>query len=323
MNLFYKILLAVSCCILSAVGTSQVVISGTVYDSTKAVPVNGVIVRSTGGMIAITDSNGKYSIPATISDSLVFIYQNKPTAKFSVSAIPNTGILDIALHVRIHEKYIRLKEVKVYAKSYQQDSIAYRERYAKIFNYQRPGVRLSSNAYSGAVGADLDELINIFRFKRNKQLKKMQQRLESEEREKFIDYRFSKTTVRRVTRLEGRELDEFMKLYRPQFDFTANSSMVEFYQYILDASYEYQSNKEKEKYVDSRFNKELVHLATGLTGTDLDLFMKRYRPGYHFTLNSNAAQFHEYIMAAYQQFKIAEPGKRSSGDGQASPANNQ
>jgi hypothetical protein len=67
----------------------------------------------------------------------------------------------------------------------------------------------------------------------------MQERLLEQEQENYIKYRFNKTTVKRITRLEGKELDEFMLLYKPDFEFTQMASTVEFYQYILNASYQY------------------------------------------------------------------------------------
>lgn len=282
---------------------SQLTVTGTIYDSTKIVPVKDVLVKSSNGTTAVTDSNGRYTIVTSDKDSLTFIYRNKPTAKFGVNQIPNIGGFDISLHIRVAEKFKTLKEVRVYAKNYRQDSAENRENYAKIFNYQKPGLSSNTNAYSGAAGADLDELINVFRFKRNKQLRKMQQRLEEEEKENYINYRFNKTTVRRVTRLEGEDLELFMKEYRPGFDFTLNSSVVDFYQYMLNASYEYRMNKEKESYIDSRFTKELVKMATNVPDKETDAFMKKYRPGYEFTRNSSPEEFYQYIITAFNQFK--------------------
>jgi hypothetical protein len=307
LNHIYKIIFTFWASLFFAYGKGQITIAGTVYDSTKIVPVKNVTIKSTGGAVAVTDTNGRYSMVVMPADSLIFIYQNKPTLKFAVKDMPNTGIFDIALHIQVNEKYKRLKEVRVYAKNYRQDSMQNRERYAKIFNYQKPGIKLNTNAYSGAVGADLNELINVFRFKRNKQLRKMQDRLEAEEREKFIDYHFSKTIVKRVTRLEGKELDEFMKKYRPSFDFTLNSGMVEFYQYMLDASYEFKLNRDKELFIDSRFNKSVVTLATGLTDGDLEIFMKRYRPSFEFTKNCTTQDWYTYINNAFAEFKQPQP----------------
>ena len=282
---------------------SQLTITGTVYDSSKIVPVKDVLIKSSSGTTAVTDSNGRYTIVATETDSLIFIYHNKPTLKFAVAQVPNIGSFDISLHIHVTEKYKMLKEVKVYAKNYRQDSMENREQYAKIFNYERPGIKLSANAYSGAAGADLDELINIFRFKRNKQLKRMQHRLEEEEKENYINYRFNKTTVRRITKLEGKDVEIFMKEYRPDYEFTINSNVVDFYQYILNSSYEYKINREKENYIDSRFNTELVKTITALPEKDLDVFMKKYRPGYEFIHNSSPQEFYDYVLNASNEFK--------------------
>lgn len=191
----------------------------------------------------MTDSAGNYNIPVLETDSLTFIYNYKPTAKFAVMQIENTSSFNISLRVRVAEKFKTLKEVKVYGKTYKQDSIENREQYAKIFRYQRPGISPNTDAYTGAAGLDVNELINIFRFKRNRQLRRMQERLLEEEKEHYISYRFNKALVRRITHLEGKDLDIFMKEYRPDYEFTQASSLVDFYQYILNAAYEYRGKK--------------------------------------------------------------------------------
>jgi hypothetical protein len=240
LNQLYKILFFTAPLVLLVVTAKcQLTISGTVYDSTRAIPVKDVVIQSSNGTTTTTDSAGYYAIVTTDKDSLTFIYLNKPTAKFAVKQIPNIGNFDISLHIRLAEKFRTLKEVRVYSKNFKQDSIENREQYAKLFNYEKPGIKLSSNDYSGAAGMDLDELINVFRFKRNRQLKKMQSRVLEQEKENYINYRFNKTTVKRVTRLEGKDLEDFMKEYRPNFEFTQQSSIVEFYQYILNASYQF------------------------------------------------------------------------------------
>ena len=153
--------------------------------------------------------------------------------------INNIGAFDISLHIHATEKFRTMKEVRVYAKSFRQDSIENRQQYDKIFRYSKPGISLTSDANTGAAGLDVNELINIFRFKRNRQLRRMQERLEEQEKEKYINYRFNKVTVRRITHLEGKDLETFMNEYRPDFGFTETSSMIDFYQYILNASYQF------------------------------------------------------------------------------------
>ncbi len=216
----------------------QLRLTGTVFDKSRVNFVENVRVLSTGGMIAFTDSMGRYSIAVKNTDSVYFIYNNKPTQKFPVATVSDPRKFDVSLHVSVKSKYSLLKEVLVYAKSHKQDSIENRETYAQVFNYQKPGI-VTGVGPGGTVGADANEIINIFRFKRNKRLKDFQQRLEKEEQEKYINYRFSKPFVGRVTGLSSPAIDSFLVWYRPSYEFAAYSSEIEFNQYILDASYQF------------------------------------------------------------------------------------
>ena len=193
--------------------------------------------KSTSGTLSKTDSLGHYEIVVKDNDSITFVYNNKPTAAFAVRNIDILTNFDISLHIRVNSRFKLLKEVRVYTKTYREDSLENRENYSSIFNYEKPTINSSMDAYTGGVGLDLDEFINMFRFKRNKMLHSVQLRLLQEEQEKYIDYRFNKALVKRITRLDGAQLDVFMKLYRPDFEFTQKSSTVDFYQYILNSSY--------------------------------------------------------------------------------------
>jgi hypothetical protein len=220
--------------------SAQLTITGTVYDKSKINYVENVRVVSSAGIFAITDSLGRYSIPVTEMDSLTFIYNNKPTQQFAVKSIANPRQFDISLHLNIKGKYSVLKEVIVYSKSYKQDSLENRQTYADVFEYKKPGISTSINP-GGAVGADVNELINVFRFRRNKNLKAFQQRLEKQEEEKYVDYRFNKLFVRRVTGLTSPALDSFMVWYRPSYFFASQANEITFNQYILDAFYRFKN----------------------------------------------------------------------------------
>lgn len=218
---------------------AQFTISGTVFDSSKINYVENVRVVSTGGMFAITDSLGKYSILANENDSLIFYYNNKPTQKFKVKSIVDPSQFNISLHINIKGKYRVLNEVVVFSKSYKQDSLENRQTYADVYDYKKPGLSTSITP-GGGVGADVNELINIFRFKRNRRLRAFQQRLELQEQESYINYRFNKLLVKRMTGLTGIYLDSFLVWYRPTYDFVTESDELVFHQYILNAFYQFQ-----------------------------------------------------------------------------------
>jgi hypothetical protein len=131
-----------------------------------------------------------------------------------------------------------MKEVVVFSKSYRQDSLENRSTYADVFNFQKPGIKTNLGT-DGIAGADPNEIINMFRFKRNKRLKKFQLRLELEEQEKYVSYRFNKIFVRRLTQLQGEQLDAFLLRYRPSYEFTSEANELVFNQYILNCSYQY------------------------------------------------------------------------------------
>ncbi|HMJ48463.1 MAG TPA: hypothetical protein VK498_14115 [Ferruginibacter sp.] len=218
---------------------AQITVSGTVLDSSKMNYVENVRVISTGGMFSVTDSLGRYSILVQERDSIYFYYNNKPTQKFPVVKIPNLRQFDISLRLTVKGKYSVLKEVMVFSKTHREDSLENRESYRDIFDYTKPGIQ-TSIVPGGGVGADVNELINIFRFKRNKRLRLFQERLEVQEQEKYVDYRFNKNFVKRLTGLAVPSLDTFMVWYRPSYIFTKTSDELTFNQYILTCYYEFQ-----------------------------------------------------------------------------------
>ena len=215
---------------------AQLTVTGTVFDSSKRNYVENVQVESTSGKITRTDSMGHYKISITEKDSLTFIYKNKPTQKFAVKDIASLTQFDISLGITVKGGYRTLKEVIVFARSYREDSMENRQTYADVYNYHKPTIRTSISP-GGAVGADVNEIINMFRFKRNKHLKAFQARLEQQEQDHFVSYRFNRNFVRRITGLQGTELDTFMVRYLPTYEFASTADEVTFNRYILNSSY--------------------------------------------------------------------------------------
>ena len=227
------------CILLLAIASSlqaqSFLIKGVVYDSSRNYPLEAVSVLSTAGARTVTNAEGYYEIRVTDRDSIWFSYLNKPTVKFPVVKITNPFQFDISLQVSIPV----LKEVKIFPRNYKLDSIRNRQEYAKVFNYQRPGLKIVTPQYGAGVGLDLDELINVFRFRRNKSMLGFQQRLLLEEQEKFVDYRFNKALVRRLTLLESPELERFMQTFRPSYLFTKMAGDYEFRLYIKQSLYRF------------------------------------------------------------------------------------
>jgi hypothetical protein len=220
-----------------SIAHAQVRISGRVYDYSKYNPLEAVSVMSTSGSGTVSDSTGRYSIIVNEKDSIWFSYLNKPTPKYPVRSIQNMQNFEISLHVNATE----LKEVRVMPRNYRLDSIENRQEYAKAFNFHKPGIGSSLNlAPGGGVGLDLDEFIDMFKFRRNRRMLAFQNQLLQEEEQKYIDHRFNRALIIKLTQLRGPALDTFIVQYRPTIDFVENATDYEFQDYIKKSFRHYQ-----------------------------------------------------------------------------------
>jgi hypothetical protein len=211
--------------------TSQVVsgqfeVHGTVYDRSRYFAMPGVSVMSTAGRGTMTDSTGQYRLPVARKDSIFFSYLGKATVKFPIRSIDPNSPMDISLAVAVDS----LPLVVVRPKAYRYDSMENRDEYRKVFDYEPNYIGQGE----GGAGINLDML---FGARRNRQMLALKHRLLEEEEEKYVDYRFNRTLVKRITGLERPELDLFMRMYRPTYDFIRNcENDYAFYKYIKDCS---------------------------------------------------------------------------------------
>ena len=213
----------------SKAGAQSFKLRGTVYDSTKTYPVISVSVLSSSGKGTVTDIYGHYEIDVTETDSVWFSYLNKPTIKYAVRKIVDASRFDIAIHINVPV----LKEVIVKPRNYKMDSIQNRIDYAKAFDWEKPKLKANmSSGTGGAIGFDLDEIIRMFQFRKNKSNAAFRDRLLVEEREKFIDHRFNKALVLRLTGLIGDARDSFMLRCRPSYEFCLYAGDYDFQFYI-------------------------------------------------------------------------------------------
>jgi hypothetical protein len=216
---------------------AQYKVRGTVYDSSRFYRIDAVSVMTTGGRATMTDSMGHYQIEVSEKDSIWFSYLGKPTPKYSVLKIADINQFDISIRLKTDI----MEEVRIRNHSYKEDSIQNRKDYAKVFNYQKVSVGSMTSIGPNGAGIDIDELIRLFQFKKNKSMLKFQERLMEQEREKFVDHRFSKALVRRLTNLDSAALNNFMVQYRPTYEFTAMASEYDFRLYIMKAFEAYRS----------------------------------------------------------------------------------
>ena len=218
---------------------AQYKIQGTVYDSSRLYPLEAVSVLSTNGNGTLTNAEGHYSIEVGEKDSIWFSYLGKPTIKFPVLKITDVQHFDISIQVSVPI----LKEITVRTRNYKEDSVQNRKDYAKVFDFRRPNLGTMTSIGPSGAGIDINELIRSFQFRKNRNMVKFQERLLQQEKDKFIDHRFNKALVRRLTNLPDGQLERFMVIYRPDYEFTLYTSDYDFQSYIKEALVLY--NKQK------------------------------------------------------------------------------
>ena len=201
--------------------------------------MESVTVITSSGRGTVTNSEGYYEIEVNEKDSVWFSYLGKPTIRYAVSKIFDAEHFDISLHINIPV----LKEVIVRRRNYHLDSIQNRLDYEKAFNFRRPNVESMTSIGPMGAGIDIEELIKLFQFRKNRRMESLRERLLQQERDKYIDYKFNKALVRRLTTLSGPEFDSFMVKYRPSYEFILVTPEYDFQLYIKKAFSEFRQKK--------------------------------------------------------------------------------
>lgn len=222
--IFRRKILLLLLVLLCRIAVAQVVIKGTVYDKQARYGVPDVSVLSSSGIGTVTDSLGRYTIKVPGDDSIYFSYLNKLSSKFPVKHIPPHQPFDISLPVSVDI----LPSVYVQQPSYRMDSLANRAEYRKAFDYDPNYLGAAGSGFGMGIGFDL-----IFNAKKIKRMERFKARLEREERDKYVDHRFTKALVKRITGLTPPALDSFMVEYRPSYEqLQSFETDYEYYSYI-------------------------------------------------------------------------------------------
>jgi hypothetical protein len=231
------------CLLFPVAAMAQREVEGTVFDKTKLFAMPGVSVLSNSGAGTMTDSVGHYRVRLPDNDSIYFSYLGRHTAKIAVTRVARNYPLNMSLAITIDS----LPTVVVRPKLYRYDSLENREEYRKVFEYGPDG--WVGGASSGiGVGLNLD---NLFNAKKIRQMENLQRRLIEEEHDKYVDYRFNRNLIRRITGLQRPVLDTFIRLYRPSYEFIRSfENEYDYYKYIKDAGLNFRATWRRNLPVD-------------------------------------------------------------------------
>jgi len=223
-------------CLLGCVRVSaQQFLTGKVYRASSTETIMSVSIHNiTQQRYELSEENGSYHIQAMPGDHISFSSVGFKADTVTVTASMLTAAAPIYLEVRAQTlQAVRVGELS----NYQLDSLDRRKEYAWVYDHENTPKVARDRQGADGVGVTL----NIFRNSSSaaKQRTHLKDRLDKEEREYYVDFRYNKDYVGKITKLKGDSLTEFMRKYRPSYDYCRRAANVDILVYISDSYKQY------------------------------------------------------------------------------------
>ncbi|HXB05991.1 MAG TPA: carboxypeptidase-like regulatory domain-containing protein [Puia sp.] len=216
-------------------GSGQQFLTGKVYKANSTEHLISVSVHNiTQQRYDLSEEDGSYRIQAAPGDHISFSSVGYKADTVTVTASLLTAAYTVYLDVRAQT----LQTVRVgQFSNYQLDSLDRRKEYAWVYDHGNTPRMARDRQGADGVGVTL----NVFRNTSSaaKQRVKLEKRLEKEEEEFYVDSRYNKDYVTKITKLKGDSLSEFMRKYRPSYDYCRKAANVDILVYINDSYKQY------------------------------------------------------------------------------------
>jgi hypothetical protein len=180
----------------------------------------------------ISDMGGNFKIGAEQGDTVLFTSAGYKPDTVIVSAYMLAEPFDI--YMEPHVMYLAPVQVGALS-NYQMDSL---ERW-KDYDWLAPKAKIKKidrQRQGDGVGISFSPQ---FKTDEDKQKERLKKRLDQEEQEFYIDFRFSKEYVTRLTHFKGDSLQQYMKTYRPTYSFCRDASSMDMLLYVNDTMKKY------------------------------------------------------------------------------------
>jgi len=175
-----------------------------------------------------SDLGGNYKIAAQTGDSVIFSHLGYISDTIVVNSAMFNERLPVELKIKI--SYLQSVDVDEMAK-YRMDSLSRREDYDYIFKGKN-----AKPLYDNKLSGD-GRGVNFSPFghwsSTEKQKRRLKERLESDDKEEFIYYKFSRR-VPKLTDLSGDSLIVFINKYKPSYEFCLHATSQDMLLYIND-----------------------------------------------------------------------------------------
>jgi hypothetical protein len=210
-------------------GNAQQFLTGKIYGKGSGDTLISVSIHNiTSQRYDLSDEDGTYKIQALPGDHIAFSSVGYKTDTLTITASILTAACPIYLDIRPQTlQSVRVGEFS----NYQLDSMDRHKEYSWVYDhYNTP--HIDPNRKGDGVGVQM----NIFRNTSTsaKQREQLGKRLAKEEQEYYVDFRYNKDYVSRITHFKGDSLKAFMKKYRPSYDYCRKAATVDILVYIND-----------------------------------------------------------------------------------------
>jgi hypothetical protein len=231
-NSIYLIVLLLVC---HCQGWGQQFLTGKVFKKNSTEFLISVSIHNiTEQRYDLSEENGSYHIQAAPGDHIAFSSVGYMADTITVTASLLTAECPIYLEVRAQTlQAVRVGEFS----NYQLDSMDRRKEYAWVYDHENTPHVAKDRQGADGVGVTL----NIFRNSGSAahQRAGLKKRLEKEEEDYYVDSRYNKDYVAKMTHLKGDSLLQFMRRYRPSYDYCRKAATVDILVYISDSYKQY------------------------------------------------------------------------------------
>lgn len=215
--------------------SAQQFLTGKIYKRNSTETLLSVSIHNiTANRYDLSDEDGSYHIQAAPGDHISFSSVGYRADTVTVTASLLTAACPIYLDIRAQElQAVRVGEYN----NYQLDSMDRRKEYAWVYDHDNTPKVARDRQGADGVGVTL----NIFRNSSSaaKQRVHLGKRLQKEEEDYYVDYRYNAGYVTKITHLKGDSLKEFMRRYRPSYDYCRKAANVDILVYINDSYKQY------------------------------------------------------------------------------------
>jgi hypothetical protein len=228
--------------LLQASTKAQIILKGKLMDSKSDLPLAGVtIYNSSQKIYKKSGYDGQYSIFSYDRDTLIFSFVGYRSDTVEVFADRIQDGLDVGLKA-LPPKLLDTFTVR--SRSYILDSLQRRQDYAAF--YKQPLHNATGgNTPSSGFGISLSPISYFSKQERSKRAFK--KRLQNNEEQAYIDFHFSPSYVYRLTGLTGDTLQQFVRKYRPSYDFLRSKTSEDLVWYVNESLKAYKKTQPGKK----------------------------------------------------------------------------